>query len=91
MLASTTDIGVATLSVLDLSDTQASRHRSEGLTRETNQQKPQQLIKAELSMALRPQEDENLDYDSNASSSSFEFHGGVRGERSNQNHVSRLR
>ncbi|KAF3542192.1 hypothetical protein DY000_02009005 [Brassica cretica] len=87
--ASKTDIGVAKLSVLDLSDTQASRHRSEGLTRETNQPKPQQLKKADLSMALRPQEDENLDYDSNASSSSFEFHGGVRGERSNQNHVSR--
>ncbi|KAL0698658.1 hypothetical protein Bca4012_054780 [Brassica carinata] len=88
--ASTTDIGVSTLSVLDLSDTtQASRHRSEGLTRENNQPKPQQLKKADVSMALRPQEDENLDYDSNASSSSFEFHGGVRGERSNQSHVSR--
>ncbi|CAN7133502.1 uncharacterized protein LOC103835220 [Brassica rapa] len=87
--ASTTDIRVAKLPVLDLSDTQASRHGSEGLTRETNQPKPQQLKKTDLSMALRPQEDESLDYDSNASSSSFEFHGGVRGERSNQNHVSR--
>uniref|UniRef100_M4D2S4 Remorin C-terminal domain-containing protein n=1 Tax=Brassica campestris TaxID=3711 RepID=M4D2S4_BRACM len=87
--ASTTDIRVAKLPVLDLSDTQASRHGSEGLTRETNQPKPQQLKKTDLSMALRPQEDESLDYDSNASSSSFEFHGGVCGERSNQNHVSR--
>ncbi|CAH8349959.1 unnamed protein product [Eruca vesicaria subsp. sativa] len=87
--ASTTDIGVAKLSVLDLSNNQASRHECEGLTRETNQPKPQQLKKPDMSITLRPQEDENLDYDSNASSSSFEFHGGVRGERSNQNHLSR--
>ncbi|KAI3857424.1 hypothetical protein MKX03_024442 [Papaver bracteatum] len=33
-----------------------------------------------------PEEDNNLDYDSNASSSSFEFHNG---QRSHQNHVSR--
>nr|XP_018450599.1 PREDICTED: uncharacterized protein LOC108822078 isoform X1 [Raphanus sativus] len=83
--ASTTDIGVAKPPVLDLTDTQASRHRSEGLTRENNQ-----LKKADMSVAPRTtQEDENLDYDSNASSSSFEFHGGVRGDRSNQSHVSR--
>ncbi|ESQ33839.1 hypothetical protein EUTSA_v10007414mg [Eutrema salsugineum] len=56
--------------------------------RENGQPRPQQFKKGDLSMALRPQEDENLDYDSNASSSSFEFHG-VRGERSNQNHASR--
>ncbi|CAH2034485.1 unnamed protein product [Thlaspi arvense] len=88
--ASATDIVVAKLPnapVLDLTenDNQASRHRSEGLMRENNDQaRPQQYRKGDLSIALRPQEDENLDYDSNASSSSFEFHG-VRGERSNQN------
>ncbi|KAJ9565799.1 hypothetical protein OSB04_001765 [Centaurea solstitialis] len=35
---------------------------------------------------IRSLEDENLDYDSNASSSSFEFH---KGERSTHNHISR--
>ncbi|KAJ0233633.1 Remorin family protein [Hirschfeldia incana] len=88
-VAASTDREVAKLSVLDLSNTQASTHRSEGLTRENNQPKPQLLKKADMSMALRPQEDDSLDYDSNASSSSFEFHGGVRGDRSNPNHVSR--
>ncbi|KAL1205089.1 Remorin 4.1 [Cardamine amara subsp. amara] len=75
--ASTTDIAVAKLPnepVLDLteSDNKASR--------------PQQFRKGDLSVApphiVRHQEDENLDYDSNASSSSFEFHR-ARGERNN--------
>ncbi|VVA93065.1 unnamed protein product [Arabis nemorensis] len=96
-----TDVGEAKVPnepVLDLteSDNQASMsHRCEGVSRETDEPKPQQFRKENnLSMApppphlTRPQEDENLDYDSNASSSSFEFHRG-RGERSNQNHVSR--
>ncbi|EFH67123.1 remorin family protein [Arabidopsis lyrata subsp. lyrata] len=86
--ASTTDKEVAKLPnepVLDIteSDNQASIHRCEGV---------QQFRKGDLNMApphiMRPQEDENLDYDSNASSSSFEFHR-ARGERSNQNHGSR--
>ncbi|KAL0795845.1 hypothetical protein Bca101_067222 [Brassica carinata] len=92
--ASTTDIGVAKLPnapVLDLteSNNQPSSHLRIGDMRETDQPRPQQLKKGDLCMALRPQEDENLDYDSNASSSSFEFHGGARGERSNQSHASR--
>ncbi|KAH0878872.1 hypothetical protein HID58_066266 [Brassica napus] len=85
--ASTTDIEVAKLPnapVLDLTESS-----NQGGMRETDQPRPQQLKKADLSITLRPQEDENLDYDSNASSSSFEFHGGVRGERSTQSHASR--
>ncbi|CAA7062347.1 unnamed protein product [Microthlaspi erraticum] len=90
---STTDIEVAKLPiapVLDLTESnhQATRHQCEDVMRENDQPRPQQFKKVDLSIALRPQEDENLDYDSNASSSSFEFHG-VRGDRSNQNHVSR--
>lgn len=98
MAATTIDVGEAKVPnepVLDLteSDNQASRHRCEGVLRENDQPRPQQFRKGDLSMAppphiMRPQEDENLDYDSNASSSSFEFHR-ARGERSNQNHVSR--
>ncbi|CAF2375746.1 BnaC01g44880D [Brassica napus] len=42
-----------------------------------------------VAASIKPQEDKNLDYDRNTSSSSFEFHGGIGGERSNQNHVSR--
>ncbi|CAN6975220.1 hypothetical protein IGI04_036551 [Brassica rapa subsp. trilocularis] len=86
--ASTTDIEVAKLPnapVLDLTESS-----NQGGMRETDQPRPHQLKKADLSITLRPQEDENLDYDSNASSSSFEFHGGVRGgERSTQSHASR--
>ncbi|KAF3588197.1 hypothetical protein F2Q69_00028462 [Brassica cretica] len=81
------DIEVAKLPnapVLDLTESS-----NQGGMRETDQPRPQQLKKADLSITLRPQEDENLDYDSNASSSSFEFHGGVRGERSTQSHASR--
>ncbi|EOA39268.1 hypothetical protein CARUB_v10012274mg [Capsella rubella] len=94
--ATTTDVEVAKLPnepVLDLtqSDNQASRHCSDDVMREIDQPRPQHFRKGDLSMAphlMRPQEDENLDYDSNASSSSFEFHR-ARGERSNQNHGSR--
>ncbi|XP_010478415.1 PREDICTED: uncharacterized protein LOC104757376 isoform X1 [Camelina sativa] len=93
----TTDVEVAKLPnepVLDLTecDNQATRHRSDGVVKENDQSRPQQQYrKGDLSTAshmMRPQEDENLDYDSNASSSSFEFHR-ARGERSNQNHGSR--
>uniref|UniRef100_A0A1J3CVR1 Remorin n=1 Tax=Noccaea caerulescens TaxID=107243 RepID=A0A1J3CVR1_NOCCA len=87
--ASTRDIEVAKVPNAPGLDLTESDHRCEDVMRENDQQRPQQFKKVDLSMALRPQEDENLDYDSNASSSSFEFHGGVRGERSNQNHVSR--
>ncbi|XP_010499560.1 PREDICTED: uncharacterized protein LOC104777058 isoform X2 [Camelina sativa] len=90
----TTDVEVAKLPnepVLDLTenDNQTSRH--DGVVKENDQPRLQQYRKGDLSMAshmMRPQEDENLDYDSNASSSSFEFHR-ARGERSNQNHGSR--
>ncbi|XP_018490721.2 uncharacterized protein LOC108861341 [Raphanus sativus] len=85
--ASTTDIGVAkppNAPALDLTE-----NSNQGDTRETDQPRTQQLKKCDLTISLRPQEDENLDYDSNASSSSFEFHGGVRVERSNQSHASR--
>lgn len=96
MAATATDIEVAKLPnepVMDLtgSDNQASRHQFEGVLKENDQPRPQQFRKGDLSMAphiMRPQEDENLDYDSNASSSSFEFHR-ARGERSNQNHGSK--
>ncbi|KAH0911204.1 hypothetical protein HID58_034525 [Brassica napus] len=88
LAASATYIEVAKLPnapVLDLTESS-----NQGGMRETDQARPQQLKKADLSITLRPQEDENLDYDSNASSSSFEFHGGVRGgERSAQSHASR--
>ncbi|KAJ0230356.1 Remorin family protein [Hirschfeldia incana] len=80
--ASTTKLPGAPVLDLTESNNQASSHLCVGEDmRETDQRRPQQLKKGDLSMSLRPQEDENLDYDSNASSSSFEFHGGVRGER----------
>ncbi|CAN8290648.1 unnamed protein product [Cochlearia groenlandica] len=78
--ASFTDIGVAKPTnevVLDI-----TKSINQG-----DQLRPQQLRKCDMSIAptqtTRRQEDENLDYDSNASSSSFEFHGGAR---PNQNH-----
>nr|XP_043621229.1 uncharacterized protein LOC122592961 [Erigeron canadensis] len=53
--------------------------------------KPHQFQKMDCSSSssvhpIRSLDDENLDYDSNASSSSFEFH---KGERSNHNAISR--
>ncbi|CAH8353279.1 unnamed protein product [Eruca vesicaria subsp. sativa] len=86
--ASTTDIEVAKLPNAPALELDLTESSNQGGMRETDQPRPQQLKKGELNMALRPQEDENLDYDSNASSSSFEFHG-VRNERSTQGHASR--
>ncbi|CAA0256372.1 unnamed protein product [Arabidopsis thaliana] len=96
--ATTTDIEIAKLPNEPVlypteNDNQGSKDRCEGVVpRENDQPRLQQFRKGDLNMApphiMRPQEDENLDYDSNASSSSFEFHR-ARGERSNQNHGSR--
>jgi hypothetical protein len=59
---------------------------------EVGKVKLQQVLKGETGNSssvhpIRAVEDENLDYDSNASSSSFEFHQGE--QRSNQNHIAR--
>ncbi|KFK27495.1 hypothetical protein AALP_AA8G390300 [Arabis alpina] len=96
VVVTTIDVGEAKVAkepVLDLtsSDNQASSHRCEGVLKETDQHRPQQfreennlssMVPPPPAHLMRPQEDENLDYDSNASSSSFEFHR-ARGERSN--------
>ncbi|CAN8303884.1 unnamed protein product [Cochlearia groenlandica] len=67
--------------ILDLTD---GDKQCKGVPREKDQPRPS-IAPPHI---MRHQEDENLDYDSNASSSSFEFHK-ARGDRSNQNLVSR--